>query len=119
MIWFPNFNLGRLIYFLLLVELDSSPDLRARSVQVRSRGVFTIVIWPERLATPSCHLGNQHMNTVWHSTWWSRLWKLWQMSATPGSSGEAAGAEEMLSISNFLERPNGPHRKDPQPNKNL
>ena len=119
MTWFQNFNPGRLIYFLLLVELDCSPELRARSVQTRSRGVFTIVIWPDRLATRSYPQDSLHMSTVWRSTWWSRLWKLWRMSAIPGFSGAELGMETTLFTSSCPEHPNGHVLKDLPPNRNL
>jgi len=111
---FPNFNLGRTIYFLLLVVRDCTPELQAQSARTQSRGDFTLVFWPVKLGTLSPLRGSLHTSTAWHSIWWSRLWLLWQMSATPGNSGAVDGPEVMQYISNFQERPNGHDRKDPR-----
>ncbi len=118
MIWFPNFNPGRLIYFLLLVERDCNLELQALSVLSQSRGDFTIVFWPDRLGIRSYHRDSLHMSTVWRSTWWSRLWRLWRMSAIPGHSGEVAGLEPMLFTLNSPAPQNGHAAKERPPNRN-
>src|SRR5260370_32647155 len=107
MTWFPNFSLGRTIYFLLLVARDCTPELQAQSALTQNSGDFTIVFWPVKVGTLSPLRGSLHTSTVWHSIWWSRLWMLWRMSATRGSSGAEDGADPTQYISNFQERPNG------------
>src|SRR5260370_36848302 len=107
MISFQNFNLGRLIYFLLLVARHSSPELQAQGVRTQSSGDFTIVFWPVKQGSLSPLRGNLHMSTVWHSTWWSRLWRLWRMSLLTGQLMEEGGTELTQSTLNYLAHQNG------------
>ncbi len=108
MISFRNFNLGRLIYFLLLVARDSSPELQVQGVRTQSSGDFTVVFWPVKQGSLSPLRGSLHTNTVWHSTWWSRLWTLWQTSRLTGQLMEEGGTELTQSTLNYLAHQNGP-----------
>jgi hypothetical protein len=107
MTWFLNFNLGRPIYFLLLVARDSNRELQAQDVRIQSRGDFTIVFWPVRQGSLSPLRGSLRTSTVWHSTWWSRLWTLWRMSRLTGQLMEGDGIQQMQSTLNFLAHQNG------------
>jgi len=107
MIWYPNFNLGRLIYFLLLVARDSNHELQAQDARTQSKGDFTIVFWPARQGSLSPLRGSLRTSTVWHSTWWSRLWTLWRMSQLTGQPMEGDGILLMQSTLNSLARQNG------------
>ena len=118
MIWFPNFNPGRLIYFLLLVERDCSHVSLRRYVHTQNRGDFTIVFWPDKPGTPSHRLGSLRTNTGSPLTWLSRLWMLWRMSAPTGLETVEVGPLEMPSISSFQVRRNGREDKALPLNKN-
>lgn len=118
MIWYPNFNLGRLIYFLLLVDQDFNLGSPLQSVLTQSRGDFTIVFWPDNRGTQSRRQASRRTSTGWRSTWWYHLWKLWRMSATPGHNGVEDGLEPMLFTLNSPAPQNGHDRKGPPRTEN-
>ena len=118
MTWYPNFNPGRLIYFLLLVDQDFNLGSPQQSVLTLSKGDFTIVFWPDNLGTQSRRQASRRTSTGWRSTWWYHLWKLWRMSAIPGHSGEADGLEPMLFTLNSPEPQNGHAPRELPPNRN-
>jgi hypothetical protein len=94
-----------LLFWMLRAQRAFNPALQAPYGRVLSKGAFTVVFWPEQLATPS-HLPDlAPTSTAKRSTWWYRQWKRWRKSATPGGNGEAPGTPETLSISSFPVRP--------------
>src|SRR5882672_3432623 len=108
---FLNWFLTHVLWLTLRALRACSPALRAQFVQTLSRGVYTVVFWPDRLAIPLRRREAARTSTAKRSIWSRLRWTLLQMLATRGNNGAARGTQEMPSTSNYPEPQNGRNKK--------